>query len=103
MLTNEGIFYPENKAVIKNETVDGVTGASKIGWTKDRGIPILASPTEDGTKYAFEEFYQCILNKKLPDSNVITGARTAISVNVANNALYDKSLCIVMMAIINLI
>ena len=102
MLTNEGIFYPENKAVIKNETVDGVTGASKIGWTKDGGIPILASPTEDGTKYAFEEFYQCILNKKLPDSNVITGARTAISVNLANNALYDKSLCIGMMAIIYL-
>ena len=39
---------------------------------------------------------------KLPDSNVITGARTAISVNLANNALYDKSLCIGMMAIIYL-
>ncbi|SOD13357.1 Gfo/Idh/MocA family protein [Pedobacter xixiisoli] len=90
LLTNDGVFYPEKKAIIKNEIVDGVTGASKIGWTKDGGIPILASPTEDGTLYAFNEFYTCIQTKKIPDSNVITGARTAISVHLANNALYDK-------------
>lgn len=90
LLTNEGVFYPEQKAAIKNEIVDGVTGASKIGWNKDGGIPILPAATEDGTLYAFNEFYDCIQTKKIPDSNVITGARTAISVHLANSALYDK-------------
>lgn len=92
LLTNEGIFYPEPSAKVQNSTVDGVTGASKIGWTKDGGIPILASPTEDGTWYAFNEFYDCVQTQKLPDSNVITGARTAISVHLANEALYDRKI-----------
>lgn len=90
LLTNEGIFYPEKKLLNNRELVDGVTGATRIVWEKEGGTPILPEPTKDGTWYAFNEFYQCIQAKRMPDSNVTTGARTAICVDLANSALYDK-------------
>jgi len=90
LLSDEGVFYPEKKMLQNKELVDGVTGATKIIWNKEGGTPILTEATKDGTWYAFNEFYQCVQTKRLPDSNVFTGARTAISVHLANAALYDK-------------
>lgn len=90
LLTNEGVFYPEKKLLNNKELVDGVTGATRIVWDKEGGTPILAEPTKDGTWYAFNEFYECIQTKRMPDSNVTTGARTAICVDLANTALYEK-------------
>lgn len=90
LLTNEGIFYPEKKLLNNKELVDGVTGATRIVWNKEGGTPILPEPTKDGTWYAFNEFYDCIQHKRMPDSNVTTGARTAICVDLANTALHDK-------------
>src|SRR5690606_29507008 len=46
LLTNEGFFYPETKKSTL-ETVDGVTGSTKIVMTKEGGIPILPEPTKD--------------------------------------------------------
>lgn len=90
LLTDEGMFYPEKNLPNNRAVVDGVSGATKIVWDKDGGTPILKERTKDGTWYAFQEFYNCIQNKTLPDSNVFTGARTAISVHLANKALYEK-------------
>ncbi|UKT65966.1 Gfo/Idh/MocA family protein [Pedobacter mucosus] len=90
LLVDRGLFYPEKHAFINKETVDGVTGASRIVWEKDGGNPILPQPTQDGTVYAFEDFHKKIVEKSLPGSNVLTGARTAISVHLANQALYSK-------------
>ena len=92
LLTDEGIFYPEKKAVVKKATVDGVSGASEITWDKNGGTPILPEKTKDGTWYAFDDFHRRILDGTQPDSNVITGARTAISVHLANEALYDQKI-----------
>jgi len=90
---NDGYFYPENKTRKTLETVDGVTGATKIEWTKEGGIPILKEKSKkDGTWYALKEFYECILNKKLPSSNVYTGSKTAIIVKLANDSMYQNKI-----------
>jgi predicted dehydrogenase len=93
LLTDQGVFYPEKKLLSEKGTVDGVTGATRIVWNKDGGTPILPEVTRDGTWYAFNDFYQKIQRKELPDSNVFTGARTAISVHLANQALYSNKVC----------
>lgn len=92
LLTDRGVFIPEKSAAPKNEVVDGVTGASKIAWNKDGGAPILPEPTKDGTWYALMDFYKAVRSGRLPDSNVYTGARTAICVDLANQALYGGQL-----------
>ncbi len=90
---NDGFFYPESKTKKELETVDGVTGATKIEWTKEGGIPILKEKSKkDGTWYALKEFYDCIQNKKLPSSNVYTGAKTSIIVKLANESMYENKI-----------
>ena len=92
LLTDDGVFYPENETRKELQTVDGVAGATKIEWNKEGGIPILKEKMKDGTWYAFDDFYNCILEKKMPASNVVTGARTAICVHMANTAMYTHSI-----------
>lgn len=92
LLTDKGVFYPEKSSGPKNEIVDGVTGASKIAWNKDGGAPILSEPTKDGTWYALIDFHKAVKSGTMPDSNVHTGARTAICVHLANQALYNKEI-----------
>ena len=92
LLTDQGVFYPEKVAAKGNELVDGVSGATKIVWNKDGGTTILPEPTKDGTFYALNDFYDKISTGKLPDSNIFTGARTALCVHLTNQALYDKKI-----------
>ncbi|MDT3404362.1 Gfo/Idh/MocA family protein [Mucilaginibacter terrae] len=91
LLTDQGVFYPE-KAAAEKTLVDGVTGATKITWNKDGGTSILPEPTKDGTWYALSDFYEKIGSGQLPDSNVYTGAKTAICVHLANQALYNNEI-----------
>lgn len=92
LLVNDGVFYPEAQTKKELETVDGVAGATRITWNKDGGIPIMQEPMKDGTWYALKDFYACITEKKKPVSNVITGATAAITVHLANNALYTGTM-----------
>ncbi len=92
LLMNEGVFYPEKVTRKELETVDGVTGATKITWNKDGGIPILPEATKDGTWYALKDFYQSVSENKLPDSNVYTGAKTAIAVHLINTSAYTNTI-----------
>lgn len=92
LLVDEGIFYPEKETKKQLETVDGVAGATRIVWNKDGGIPVMQEPMKDGTWYALRDFYDCIQQKKQPASNVVTGATTAITVHLANEALYSGSI-----------
>jgi len=91
LLVNEGVFYPEPATKKELSTVDGVTGATKIEWNKDGGIPIMKEKLKDGTWYAFQDFYQSIRKGQLPASNVFTGATTACCVHLANQALYGHA------------
>ncbi len=91
LLVNEGVFYPEAQTRKELQTVDGVTGATKITWNKDGGMPILTEPTKDGTYYAMVDFHKSIVQKQSPASNVMTGARTAVCVHMANEAIYTNT------------
>lgn len=92
LLPDEGIFYPEPSTKKELETVDGVTGATRIEWNKDGGIPVLKEKTKDGTWYALKEFHTCVSEGKTPVSNVITGATTAVCVHLANRAIFDHGI-----------
>lgn len=92
LLMHEGIFYPEKQNAKELQTIDGVTGATKMVWNKDGGIPILSEPTKDGTWYALKDFHRSIVTKQQPTSNVITGATTAICVHMANQAMYTNTI-----------
>ncbi|RPA69150.1 gfo/Idh/MocA family oxidoreductase [Cyclobacteriaceae bacterium YHN15] len=90
LLTNEGVFYPEPEVKAELEQVDGVSGATRLAWSADkRGVKILNEPTRDGSYYALEDFYRCLLTKELPHSNVGNGGRSAIVVALANQSLYS--------------
>ncbi|WP_297338197.1 Gfo/Idh/MocA family oxidoreductase [Algoriphagus sp.] len=89
LLTNEGIFYPEPQTKEKLLEVDGVSGATPITWTQNRnGINLVNQPTKDGTIYALEDFYRCLVEKTDPLSNVRTGGNTAKLVAWANQSIY---------------
>ena len=92
LLMDEGVFYPEEETKKQLQTVDGVTGATKLEWNKDGGIPIMKEKTKEGTWYALKEFHSSITGNTKPVSNVITGATTAICVHMANNAIYNRSI-----------
>lgn len=92
LLPQEGIFYPEKETKKELETVDGVTGASRFEWNQDGGTPIMKEKMKDGTWYALEEFYHCIMEKRQPVSNVRTGATTAVCVHLANEAMYSHKI-----------
>ena len=91
LLVDDGVFYPEPETKKALSTVDGVTGATKIEWNKDGGIPILKEKLKDGTWYALQDFYQSIRKGGQPASNVLTGATTACCVHLANKALYGHT------------
>lgn len=91
LLISDGVFYPEADTKKELETVDGVTGATKIEWNKDGGIPLLKEKIKDGTWYALQEFYKSVTAKQLPVSNVFTGATTALCVHQANNAIFNRT------------
>lgn len=92
LLTNDGIFFPEKQTKSELETVDGVTGATKIEWNKEGGIPILKEKSKDGSWYALQEFYKTITENGKPVSNVITGATTAFCVHLMNQSIYKHSI-----------
>jgi predicted dehydrogenase len=92
LLMNDGIFFPEKQTKSELETVDGVTGATKIEWNKEGGIPILQEKSKDGSWYALQEFYKSITEQSRPVSNVITGATTAICVHLMNQSIYKHSI-----------
>jgi predicted dehydrogenase len=92
LLIDEGVYYPEPEQKKVLQTVDGVTGATKIIFNKDGGVPILTEPTKDGTWYALSDFHRCVSTMQQPTSNVITGARTAVCVHLTNQAMYNNTL-----------
>lgn len=92
LLVNSGVFYPEPETRKELQIVDGVSGATKIEWNTDGGIPILKEKGKDGTWYALKDFHSCITEKKTPTSNVITGATTAVCVHLANAAAYSHTI-----------
>jgi predicted dehydrogenase len=92
MLMDDAVYYPEKETRKELETVDGVTGATKLEWNKEGGIQLVKEPQKDGTWYALRDFHGSIMKKNQPVSNVVTGATTAICVHLANDALYNHTI-----------
>ena len=92
LLPGDGIFYPEAATRKELETVDGVSGATRIEWNNDGGIPIMREKQKDGTWYALEEFYTAIQTGSKPVSDVMTGATTAVCVHLINEAIFGHKI-----------
>ncbi|MGW9685046.1 Gfo/Idh/MocA family protein [Flagellimonas sp. 2504JD1-5] len=80
-------FYPEKKEKSKEVgEVDGVSGAT-IKWNQDKGVPIEVEHL-DPSKQALLDFKDSILTNIEPKSNVISGAKAAVCVQMGLDALY---------------
>lgn len=82
-------LHAENAGIKVWGNLDGVSGATlkTLEEGKPVEIPYECQDGWEGSHYALQEFYQCILDNKQASSNVLTGARTAISVRMAIDAL----------------
>lgn len=89
---DQGWLYYESLNQKELGTVDGVSGATLKKFGSAEGYPIQVEEENkdwEGTHYAFMDFYNCIVSKKEPVSNVKTGATAAISVRMAIDALRE--------------
>ncbi|MFV9551370.1 Gfo/Idh/MocA family protein [Algibacter sp. PT7-4] len=92
--TNSAKFYPErNKKskVKKLQDVDGVSGATKQKVDASYGEPINVIH-DNPSKQALLDFRDSILDNKKPISNVVTGAKAAICVQMGLDALYNNKI-----------
>ncbi len=78
-------FYPEGKMNKVLGEVDGVAGAT-VKWDEGKGIPI-EGPQDDPSKQALIDFRDSIFNNVEPISNVISGAKAALCVQMALDAM----------------
>ncbi|MFH6601932.1 Gfo/Idh/MocA family protein [Maribacter algicola] len=83
-------FYPEGKKNREIGNVDGVSGAT-VKWEEGKGIPIEVAHN-DPSKQALIDFRDSIVNCKEPVSNVISGARAAVCVQMALDAMYEDKI-----------
>jgi predicted dehydrogenase len=90
--TNSAKFYPEGvKKAKKTQDVDGVSGAT---WQKDNeGYGELINISHaNPSKQALLDFRDSILDNKEPISNVVTGAKAAICVQMGLDAMYNNEI-----------
>lgn len=78
-------FHPEGYTKKVIGEVDGVTGAT-ANWESANGYPLDIQHL-DPTRQALLDFKNAILNSKNPDSDVITGARAALCVQMGLDAM----------------
>ena len=79
-------IYAENLKEKEKAIVDGVSGATKVAWEKGEGVPIKIEH-KDPTLQALLDFQDCILDNKNPESNVKSGAKVAIAIQMALDAM----------------
>ena len=84
-------FYPEGKENNKVlGEVDGVSGATAY-WDKEKGSKINLEHLNP-SQQALLDFRHAILNNKQPKSDSITGAKTAICVQMGLDAMYNNEI-----------
>ncbi|WP_203258513.1 Gfo/Idh/MocA family protein [Hyunsoonleella ulvae] len=89
--TKHAWFYPEGKRdnrVI--DDVDGVSGAT-AQWDAEKGMRINLEHLNP-SKQALLDFKTAIINNTNPLSNVITGAKTSICVQMGLDAMYNNKI-----------
>ena len=88
--TEKAWFFPEGQKNKVIKDVDGVSGAT-ASWDAQKGYPINVTHL-DPSKQALLDFKESILNNKNPESNIITGAQAAISVQMGLDAMYNNKI-----------
>lgn len=88
--TKKAWFYPEGKSKKAIQEIDGVSGAT-AHWDEEKGIPLNFEHL-DPSKQALLDFYESIKNNTKPKSNVITGAKAALCVQMGLDAMYENKL-----------
>ncbi len=83
-------FYPEGSYKKEIGNVDGVSGAT-VKWEQEKGIPIEVEHADPSTQ-ALIDFKDSVLNNTMPQSNIITGARAAICVQMGLDAMYNDEI-----------
>lgn len=83
-------FYPEGQLNKKLGDVDGVSGAT-VSWDEGKGFPIHVDHIEPSTQ-ALIDFRDNITNNTTPESNVVSGAKAAICVQMGLDAMYDQKI-----------
>ncbi|MCG9970964.1 Gfo/Idh/MocA family protein [Christiangramia crocea] len=83
-------FYPEGLDNRKKGEVDGVSGAT-IPWEEGKGIPIQVDHLNP-SKQALIDFRNSITNNTTPLSSLVTGAKTAVAVQMALDAMLDNEI-----------
>ncbi|SFB96384.1 Predicted dehydrogenase [Algibacter lectus] len=92
--TSSAKFYPESKKKAKAsklQDVDGVSGATWQADDKGYGEPINISH-QNPSKQALTDFRNSILDNKEPVSNIITGSKAAICVQMGLDAMYNNEI-----------
>ena len=92
--TNTATFYPEGKKKAKApepQDIDGVSGATWQSKDYDYGEPIDISH-KNPSKQALLDFRDSILDSKEPVSNIVTGAKAAICVQMGLDAMYANEI-----------
>ncbi|APY11607.1 dehydrogenase [Seonamhaeicola sp. S2-3] len=83
-------FYPEgNKNKVMGE-VDGVSGATAL-WNKTKGYNINIEHLNP-SKQALLDFKSAIINNKTPLSDITSGSKTAICVQMGLDAMYNNKI-----------
>ncbi|WP_372755661.1 Gfo/Idh/MocA family protein [Mariniflexile sp.] len=83
-------FYPEGGKKKELGIVDGVSGATSK-FDKALGYPIELEHTEP-SEQALIDFRDSIINNKKPISDVVTGANTAICIQMGLDAMYHNTI-----------
>lgn len=83
-------FYPEGNYNRETGNVDGVSGATKK-WEQGKGIPIDVHHA-DPSKQALIDFRDSIRTNTRPLSSVVTGANTALCVQMGLDAIYQNEI-----------
>jgi len=79
-------FYPEKKEKTRElGEVDGVSGAT-MKWDQDKGIPIKVEHL-DPSKQVLLDFRDSVKQNTTPKSNVFSGAKAAVCVQMGLDAL----------------
>jgi len=88
--TGKAWFAPEGKKKSEKKDVDGVSGATSEA-THKFGEPIEIEHSEP-SKQALTDFRDSILNNEEPMSNVISGGKAAICVQMGLDAMYNNEI-----------
>ena len=83
-------FIPEGGKKKMLGEVDGVSGAT-AKFEEGKGYPIHVEHL-DPSKQALLDFGDAIVNNKQPKSDIITGAKTAICVQMGIDAMYNNEI-----------